>query len=95
MGNELTLSLSTLLGFLLTLARIAGVFVFVPLPGMKDLMNPVRVMLALGITIALFGQWPHPPANTSPGCSCFGWYQKPGLGSAWDWQSPSLPKRFR
>ena len=47
MANELTLSISTLLGFLLTLARIAGIFVFVPLPGMKDLMNPVRVMLAM------------------------------------------------
>lgn len=67
MPNELTLSASTLLGFLLTLARVSGVFVFVPLPGMKDLMNPVRVMLSLGITLALFGQWPHPAPTVSSG----------------------------
>jgi flagellar biosynthetic protein FliR len=80
MGNELTLSLSTLLGFVLTLARIAGIFVFVPLPGMKDLMNPVRALLALGITIALFGQWPHPPANTSAGLFVLWLISEAGLG---------------
>lgn len=67
MGGNLTLSISTLLGFLLTLTRVSGVFVFVPLPGMRDLMNPVRIVLAMGITIALFGQWPHPSADTSAG----------------------------
>jgi flagellar biosynthetic protein FliR len=67
MGGNLTLSVSTLIGFLLTLVRIGGVFVFVPLPGMKDAINPVRIIMALGVTIALFGQWPHPSADVTIG----------------------------
>jgi flagellar biosynthetic protein FliR len=67
MGSDVPVSISTLLGFILTLARMSGIFVFVPLPGMKDLMNPVRVMLSLSITVALYGQWPHPPVTTSAG----------------------------
>ena len=61
------LSTSTALGFLLTLVRVSGVFVFVPLPGVKELMNPARIALSVGITIALFGQWPNPAADTSFG----------------------------
>jgi len=67
MAGDFSLSTSTLLGFLLTLARVSGVFVFVPLPGMKELTSPVRIVMALGITVALFGQWPHPSADTSVG----------------------------
>jgi len=52
------LSASTLLGFLLTLVRVAGVFVFVPIPGVSGTLQPARVMLAFGITIALFSHWP-------------------------------------
>ena len=33
MRGDLVLSTATLLGFLLTLVRVAGVFIFVPLPG--------------------------------------------------------------
>jgi flagellar biosynthetic protein FliR len=59
MGGELILSTATLMGFLLTLARVAGVFVFVPMPGLTSVINPARVMLAFSITLALFPQWPH------------------------------------
>ena len=38
--------------------RVAGVFVFVPIPGVTSVVSPARVILALGITIALFPQWP-------------------------------------
>jgi flagellar biosynthetic protein FliR len=58
MGGELILSTATLMGFLLTLARVAGVFVFVPMPGITGVINPARVMLAVSITFALFPQWP-------------------------------------
>src|SRR5579864_3627356 len=67
MGGNLTLSISTLVGFLLRLVRVSGVFVCVPLPGIQNAMAPVRVMLSLGITFALFGQWPHPAADASAG----------------------------
>ena len=59
MGGDLVLSTATLLGFLLTLARVAGVFVFVPMPGIGAVINPARVILAFGITVALFPLWPH------------------------------------
>jgi flagellar biosynthetic protein FliR len=68
MGGELVVSTATLLGFLLTLARVAGVFVFVPMPGIGAVVNPARAILALGITISLFPLWPqistYPSAGT-------------------------------
>jgi flagellar biosynthesis protein FliR len=66
MGGELLVSTATLLGFLLTLARVAGVFVFVPMPG-AGVVNPARAMLAFGITIALYPLWPHITAYPSAG----------------------------
>ncbi len=65
-GNDFW-SLSTLLGFLLTLMRIGGVFVFVPIPGFKSAVDPARIILIGGMTIALAPVWPHPPAETSAG----------------------------
>lgn len=67
MGGDLVLSTATLMGFLLTLARVAGVFVFVPMPGMTSVVNPARVILAMSITIALFPQWPRIAAYPSAG----------------------------
>ena len=60
MHGELTLSTATLLGFLLTLARVAGIFVFVPLPGLKAGFEMARVVLSVTVTLALFPYWPHP-----------------------------------
>src|SRR5580658_8768278 len=67
MGGELVISTATLLGFLLTLARVAGVFVFLPMPGVGGVVNPARVLLALGITIALFPLWPQIATYPSSG----------------------------
>jgi flagellar biosynthetic protein FliR len=67
MGGDLILSTATLLGFLLTLARVAGVFVFVPMPGIGGVINPARVILALGITVSLFPLWPRIAAYPSAG----------------------------
>jgi flagellar biosynthetic protein FliR len=66
MGGDL-LSASTLFGFLLTLVRVAGVFVFVPIPGLKSAVDPARILLMLGVTVALFPVWPHPSGDVSPG----------------------------
>ena len=67
MGGELVFSTATLLGFLLTLARVAGVFVFVPMPGIGSVINPARIILAFGITIALFPEWPSVSAYPAAG----------------------------
>ncbi len=58
MPGNLTLSAGTLYGFLLVLARVGGSLIFVPLPGVKSVPEPARIGLALGITFALYGQWP-------------------------------------
>jgi len=58
MRGDLVVSIPILLGFLLTLVRVSGVFVFVPIPGASSSPGPARVILSLGITIALFSHWP-------------------------------------
>ena len=58
MRGDLVVSIPVLLGFLLTLVRVSGVFVFVPIPGASSSLGPARVLLSLGITIALFSHWP-------------------------------------
>ncbi len=58
MHVDLHVSAATLIAFLLVLARMTGVFVFVPLP-IKDAGPSVsRIVLALGCTIALCSRWP-------------------------------------
>lgn len=49
---------SLLLGFLLVLARISGIFVFLPLPSLKAGTDAAKIALALGLTIALYSRWP-------------------------------------
>lgn len=58
MHAELTISSSTLLGFLLVLTRMSGAFVFVPLPTKTAGPDMARIILALALTVALFPQWP-------------------------------------
>jgi flagellar biosynthetic protein FliR len=67
MHAELQLSTATLLGFLVTLARIGGVFVFLPLPGMKSGTELARIVLSVSVTLALFPQWPRVTAEGSAG----------------------------
>ena len=55
MHADLTLSTGPL-GFLLTLARVAGIFVFVPMPGMKGVADMARIVLTLAITLCVFPQ---------------------------------------
>ncbi len=58
MHADLHISAATLIAFLLVLARMTGVFVFLPLP-VKDAAPSVsRIVLALGCTIALYSRWP-------------------------------------
>lgn len=58
MRGDLVVPIPVLLGFLLTLVRVSGVFVFVPIPGASSSLGPARVILSVGITIALFSHWP-------------------------------------
>jgi flagellar biosynthetic protein FliR len=58
MGTELKLDVGTLYAFLLVLARVSGVFIFVPLPGINAGPEMVRAALAGSITLALLPVWP-------------------------------------
>ena len=73
MPTSLTLSAGTLYAFLLVLARVGGAFLFVPLPGIKAAPEPVRAALALGFTMALFGQWPAVDAAAVNPALLIGW----------------------
>ncbi len=57
----LGLPLSTMYAFLLVLARVSGLTAFLPVPGIRDAASPIRVVLALCITFALFPVWPSLP----------------------------------
>jgi flagellar biosynthetic protein FliR len=59
----LGLPVSTLCAFLLVLARVAGLIVFLPIPGFRAAPDAVRVVLALALTLALFPAWPALPAT--------------------------------
>jgi flagellar biosynthetic protein FliR len=58
MHHELTLSVTTVYAFLLVLARVAGVFAFIPLPGIKAGPEVPRIILSVTLTMALLPRWP-------------------------------------
>ncbi|HLK68724.1 MAG TPA: flagellar biosynthetic protein FliR [Bryobacteraceae bacterium] len=64
MPGSLTLSVGTLYAFLLVLARVGGAIVFVPLPGVKAVPEPMRVAFVLAFTFALYGRWPAVDASS-------------------------------
>lgn len=57
MGAEV-FSTGGLLGFLLVLARVSGVFAFVPLPGITASPIAARVVFSLAAAFCLFPVWP-------------------------------------
>lgn len=73
MPVNLTLSMGTLLGFLLVLTRVAGAFAFVPLPGLSSVIAPARVVFALGFTMALSSRWPVVESGTPSFAAMLGW----------------------
>ena len=57
--------LATMLAFLLVLARVSGLVMFLPVPGFRAPAGTIRVVLALSLTLALAPEWPQAP-NTLP-----------------------------
>jgi len=57
MPGSAAIHASLLYGFLLVLARISGIFVFLPLPGLKAGPDAAKITLALGLTVALSSRW--------------------------------------
>jgi flagellar biosynthesis protein FliR len=73
MHAEVTFNLSTVYGFLLVLARVSGVMVFVPLPGFSAGPDSSRIVLALALTMALSPVWPAPVLDGSVLGRLLGW----------------------
>jgi flagellar biosynthesis protein FliR len=49
---------SVLYGFLLVLARISGVFVFLPLPGLQAGPSAAKITLSVVLTFGMYSRWP-------------------------------------
>jgi flagellar biosynthetic protein FliR len=59
MRNSFAIPVSTLLGFLLVLCRVSGIFVFLPIPAFRSGADSARVVAVLAITISLYPLWPN------------------------------------
>lgn len=57
MGGEALFSYATLFGFLFTLARVSGVFAFLPLAAWRAAPESARIVLSLSMTLMLRGEW--------------------------------------
>jgi flagellar biosynthetic protein FliR len=57
---------ATLYAFLLVLARVSGLLVFLPLPVLPAVPQSARILLAILMTVALFPVWPILPAVEAP-----------------------------
>ena len=73
MPVNLTFSAATLFSFLLVLARVGGAVAFVPLPGASAAPGPAKIVFALGLTLALFTQWPAVELAEVSGASLAAW----------------------
>ncbi len=58
MHSNLAIPTSVLYGFLLVLARISGVFVFLPLPGLQAGPSAAKITLAMILTFGMYSRWP-------------------------------------
>jgi flagellar biosynthetic protein FliR len=58
MHSDLSAPVGLIYSFLLVLARVAGSMIFVPLPGVSSMPQPVRAILVLAVTMSLYPVWP-------------------------------------
>ena len=58
MPSELIIPLGTVYAFALVLIRVAGVFTFLPIPGITASPVAARIVLSLAFTFALASRWP-------------------------------------
>ncbi len=61
---DLVLTPNIFWSFVLALTRVAGLWVFVPIPGGPATPEVVRVVSSVGLTIVLFPFWPHLPLSS-------------------------------
>ena len=66
MPSSATLPAGVLWSFLLALARVSGVVAFLPMPGLRNAPEAIRIAFALAMTLCLSSVWPAAP-STQPG----------------------------
>jgi flagellar biosynthesis protein FliR len=72
MRAELQVPFAAIVGFVLVLSRILGVFVFLPLPGKEAGPSMARIVLAFAMALAVFPQFPGTGIiDPTPGLICF------------------------
>jgi flagellar biosynthetic protein FliR len=67
MHTEAIFSYATLLGFLYTLARVSGVFAFLPLAAFRAAPEAAKILLSLAFTVILWPEWKSPVALAAGG----------------------------
>lgn len=65
MHSDLSAPVGLIYSFLLVLARVSGAMIFVPLPGVSSMPQPVRAILILALTMSLYPVWPAVPPSPS------------------------------
>jgi flagellar biosynthetic protein FliR len=58
---SMDLPVGAMFAFLLVLSRVAGLVMFLPIPGFKSAPQPIRGALAVSLTVALMPVWPKLP----------------------------------
>ena len=58
MPDSVHFEIASLMGFLLVLARVGSAVLFVPIPGIKAMLDPARALLILGVTLIASSAWP-------------------------------------
>jgi flagellar biosynthetic protein FliR len=58
--NGALFSDGTLMGFLFTLARVSGVFAFLPLASLRAAPEAAKILLSLAFTVILWSEWKAP-----------------------------------
>ncbi|HWF09017.1 MAG TPA: flagellar biosynthetic protein FliR [Bryobacteraceae bacterium] len=83
MGVDSLLTESTLFGFLYMLARISGVFAFLPLAAFRATPDAPKIVLSLALTLMLRPQWKSiPPSAMTIGGTVAGLAGEAALGIA-------------
>jgi flagellar biosynthetic protein FliR len=83
MGVDSLLTESTLFGFLYMLARISGVFAFLPLAAFRATPDAPKIVLSLALTLMLRTQWRSvPPGSLTIGGTVAGLAGEAALGIA-------------
>jgi flagellar biosynthetic protein FliR len=96
MGTELKIDIGTIYAFLLVLARISGVFIYVPLPGMRSGSEMARAVMSVSMTLVLFSSWPQVRATDVSLGVFLGWMlAEAGLGLAVGLVVASLTEAFQ